>query len=271
MSWCVFVAIFAQFSPAGPEAVFIAASLASVLRDVRTDGWEKRSLTLKRNGTDPLPDSLSWGPPSNWLFQRVPAPTNPPPSTHCPPSPHLFSGHTLITEFPGNCPNRLPRVAMFWTQVRVTPLDRYQVNMLCQHVDGEKQIPICAVESRNKQQLCVCLVNWLCFHLSNCQIQGCWIVMLELGIFSLRPQMDCFVPVEQSVQMTHWLIYYNKSCCTDTNGCHLCSFPSLSLVFSGQKKSSQKSAWWSFLLMSGQSFFLTHDILLRHLLEDSYE
>ncbi|KAK1906381.1 Guanylate kinase, partial [Dissostichus eleginoides] len=30
--------IFAQFSPAGPEAVFIVAFLASVLRDVRTDG-----------------------------------------------------------------------------------------------------------------------------------------------------------------------------------------------------------------------------------------
>lgn len=42
---CVCVlASFAQFSPAGPEAVFKAAFLASVLRDIGTVGSEKRSL-----------------------------------------------------------------------------------------------------------------------------------------------------------------------------------------------------------------------------------
>lgn len=62
MQLCVCVlASFAQFSPAGPEAVFKAAFLASVLRDIGTVGSEKRSLWLKRNETDPLPDSLSWG------------------------------------------------------------------------------------------------------------------------------------------------------------------------------------------------------------------
>lgn len=59
------VRVCARFSPAGPEAVFIAARLASVLGDVRTDGSEKRSVGLRRNETDPVPDSLSWGPPSH--------------------------------------------------------------------------------------------------------------------------------------------------------------------------------------------------------------
>lgn len=43
MRVCV-LASFAQFSPAGPEAVFKAAFLASVLRDIGTVGSEKRSL-----------------------------------------------------------------------------------------------------------------------------------------------------------------------------------------------------------------------------------
>lgn len=102
--WRMRTAIFAQFSPAGPEAVFIAVFLASVLWDVRTDGSEKRSLRLERNETDPLPDSLSWGPPSNWL---VPAPTNRPPTVHPPricfwtcPDNRISRG-TVQTECPG--------------------------------------------------------------------------------------------------------------------------------------------------------------------------
>lgn len=50
-----------QFSAAGPEAVFIAAAL---LRHSPRDVTDGSVAEKEKNETDPVPDSLSWRPPS---------------------------------------------------------------------------------------------------------------------------------------------------------------------------------------------------------------
>lgn len=174
--------------------------------------------------------------------------------------PVFISGHALITEFPGNCPNRLPCVAMCAACCVLDTNRDYAIRWvsgaaaLSACKQGKESPHLChwVVEQTTARYLSCKLIVFLSC-LLNCQMQGSRICML----FSLRPQMDCVVPVEQSIQMTHWLIYFNKACCTDTNCWHLYYFPSLSLIlsasliFSGQKKSPQKSASRSFPLISG--------------------
>lgn len=83
-------------------------------------GQRKGAFDREKNETDPLPDSLSWRPPSTTIFHYLfflfcyssTCLRPPPPSAPLSSLPAFTSGRALITEFPGNCPNRPSCVAM---------------------------------------------------------------------------------------------------------------------------------------------------------------
>lgn len=86
---------------------FKAELLASVIGDIKNDGSEEESLWLKRNQTDPLPDSLSWGPRPSWFSKK--SPTAPHSLLHSPPvQPHC------ITSEHGSHPNILSNCTICW-------------------------------------------------------------------------------------------------------------------------------------------------------------
>lgn len=188
----------------------------------------------------PCQTASAGGPPSTWFFQQVPAPAKP--STIHPLStlPCIHFWTCSDNRISGELSKQTAPVLQwalcveFWIWRKLGSLhyiDGYRLPLHCQQFNREKKAShlwVWVVEQTTARCLPCKLIVFLSSPLI-CQMQRCWssILKLQLVIFARRPQMDCVVSVEESIQMTYWLIYFNQACCTDTNCWHLYSIKSL--------------------------------------------
>lgn len=100
-------------------------------------GWRLKT----ENVTDPLPDSLGWGPSSIWFFRRVSTPLHHLPSVQTP----WASLHAKIAEFPQNCPNRA------WITVHDACLGLMTIGFLLHSQHFNRYHKGCDIEHWSKQ------------------------------------------------------------------------------------------------------------------------